>query len=766
MPIDIKYNPFDHMNAVSDPTLFIGREQELKDIRYYFEQSRLAPRPFHLAIIGERGSGKTSVLNMAERTGRECGFCVARINLNESNVSSTLQFLFKIFSAIIEAVIRLDCTEGGACLGGPNGPIYTTYIDTITTYTVPPPDQRTFTFPVQYAMAMSAGRNDAPIIEDAFESDLKKLHAAVQRPIALLFDECNLLADKRADLQMLRNIFMNTPGYMLVLSGTPEMFPIMSDVFSPIARQFTRIEIKPFADIMETKRAISVPFKQIGLEPGLSRLPWINTRDLQEIHELSGGKPHEIQLICHCLTRQIQEGKKRTVEIDMDLLDQVLLELRKGVDLSQHPVISAIREMNEKQIDELAIFMQAEGATFTQYEFVETAFKLPKRPKINRKIFEWAIDAGVFRLDDDKIVFCGDSFDKVYCRYYASRRGATIYFNFLPVDLYLATRMARYAHDEMGLDLLGWHDPEQSILVARSARPVDNDEGRPVVTISPIALRRLFFAEFEAVHCGVAGFPNYSAIVKYGGVSAAAIFLPSEIRKFDPALADVKFRNLRQRLEILGAEFTYTSGEVDSTTVEQIYETTKAFLSGSPTTEWEAETEREFFSFFIGVYTERHDIILARAYADALSIAFDRTSAEMANNIGYFHMAVNNLPSAALYLERAESQLEDEDNDSRRLVSYNLAILRLLQGKFSESRKQYEIAREVKNTPVDSAQCLLVPEIESKAVRLRERWNPKYKFAFEALDRALQKIADETVHIDVPAPIVLESDSPNVSFHK
>jgi len=62
-----QYNPYDFINPIKDPDLFAGRHEELRDIEYYLELSRSEkPKYFHIALVGPRSVGKTSLLNMIE----------------------------------------------------------------------------------------------------------------------------------------------------------------------------------------------------------------------------------------------------------------------------------------------------------------------------------------------------------------------------------------------------------------------------------------------------------------------------------------------------------------------------------------------------------------------------------------------------------------------------------------------------------------------------------------------------------------------------
>ena len=47
---------------------------------------------------------------------------------------------------------------------------------------------------------------------------------------------------------------------------------------------------------------MSKPLKALGINPRIMRLPW---RLSYDIHAISGGRPYEIQLLCHFMFRRI-----------------------------------------------------------------------------------------------------------------------------------------------------------------------------------------------------------------------------------------------------------------------------------------------------------------------------------------------------------------------------------------------------------------------------------------------------------------------------
>ena len=126
---DATFNPYDFTNPVSDVSLLVGREKEMEEIKYYLDNAKTAPRPTNIAILGQRASGKTSILNIAEDEAKKRGFCTVRIDLDEGNVASELAFFFKLFDSILE-----DACASGA-FEGIQGKTYDTYLDAISAYT-------------------------------------------------------------------------------------------------------------------------------------------------------------------------------------------------------------------------------------------------------------------------------------------------------------------------------------------------------------------------------------------------------------------------------------------------------------------------------------------------------------------------------------------------------------------------------------------------------------------------------------------------------
>ncbi len=432
-------NPFDFANPVQVPGLFVGRDSELRDVDYYLEHARSADHAINLALVGERASGKTSLLNMIEQESSRRGLCPVRIDLNEGDAENNLAFFFKVFDSILSTAVHRPSGGGdtnGLCFGGPSGKIYDTYLDMISAFSVP--DDKIscpFLFPIQYAKAMARATVSAPISDQILKADFRKFAAEVATTLVLLFDECDVLSSQRVLLEMLRNIFMNLPRFMLVFTGTPRLFPVMDDVFSPIVRQFKKIEVNPFDDPRKTEECIAAPLRSSGMSELFRRSDPTHRRTMFEIHELTGGKPYEIQLVAHFMFKRIQQGMASSLQLDVDVLDVVLQELARGQNVGARSVIAGVRELNRSDLRILnAVCRCGYRGTLDQIWFCHRTL-LGIDPEIREKWLE-ALGRfqrqGIVSVDAGRVRFLGDEFDRIYCRYLARQRKEQLWFPGLP----------------------------------------------------------------------------------------------------------------------------------------------------------------------------------------------------------------------------------------------------------------------------------------------------------------------------------------------
>lgn len=316
-----------------------GRSEELNRIQYYLRLLG-AGNVNHLALIGERGSGKTSILNAAETIATELSLLPIRINLDQGKSSSPGVFWSHLYAAMLLAVGKANCW------GGQGSPIYAALFQMINARVLAPLELAVLQLPVVIASHKGALAElecvDSLIVHD-FEEIAVELEVNGYSGVVLLIDEGDCLGANKSLIQMFRNIFQQTSFYSLVLAGTDAIFPTLTDVFSPIPRQFHRISVTKFSHPLQTSELIRLPLQ--GFEKPLDELmPDWETEF--ELHSICSGDPQELQLYCHHMYRAAETawagGNHCRMSLLPEVFREVLGEYRANAPSSDDQVLDAI----------------------------------------------------------------------------------------------------------------------------------------------------------------------------------------------------------------------------------------------------------------------------------------------------------------------------------------------------------------------------------------------------------------------------------------
>lgn len=316
-----------------------GRARELKSIRYYLGLTAAGQSP-HLALIGQRGVGKTSLLNGAESIARDLKLLPVRLDMNEQKANSQWIFWHDLYQTMALAMAK------AGCWGGVQGKIYAELLRMI--YARQPGSLDNAVMQIPYVFSCHQGDTDSFECPDAlvvhdFEACMIELQSKGLSGIALLIDEADCLGKNVPLLQMFRNIFQVVEHCSLLLAGTEAVFPALSEVFSPIPRQFHRIDIKPFARWSDTMELVLHPipkdiFETVAPEPEIVR----------ELHELCGGAPDEVQLYCHHMYRSVEDGSTKQMSLAPKVFREVLREYRSNSPANVDAVLNAIERLPDK----------------------------------------------------------------------------------------------------------------------------------------------------------------------------------------------------------------------------------------------------------------------------------------------------------------------------------------------------------------------------------------------------------------------------------
>jgi hypothetical protein len=161
--------------------------------------------------------------------------------------------------------------------------------------------------------------------------------------MVLLMDEGDCLGKNVSLLQMFRNIFQIVERCSLILAGTHAVLPVLSKVFSPIPRQFYRINVKPFSRWFDTRELVRNPLplelrEDVGLESDM----------IHDLHEICGGDPAEAQLYCHHMYSCVEEGLAPRMSLIPQVFRRVLGEYRSNSPANVGSVLNCIERLPDK----------------------------------------------------------------------------------------------------------------------------------------------------------------------------------------------------------------------------------------------------------------------------------------------------------------------------------------------------------------------------------------------------------------------------------
>ena len=722
-------NPYDFAKPVTREDRFAGRASELTDIKYYLSLAKQTPEPMNLAIIGDRASGKTSMLNIIDIEAKKLDLVTARINLNTAD-AEPINFFWKLYDALVNAY----CTAGHLFKpGSDEEQVYRRMIDSLD----PSADSPNFPlrFPSQYARSIQGSRQ---ISESKLQQDLEYIYAETGAPCLLLFDECNVLTQNRVTLEMLRNVFMNIPGYMITLTGTPAFFPLLDDIFSPIIRQFKKINIQPFDDFSDTVDCVCNPLRSLGLRAN----DLVSDRAIFDIHVTSRGRPYEIQLLCHFMFRRLQDQRATQMTVTADVMDDVLNELEANISggAVDRPIVAAARDMGQSQLAAVGVFGRAnhdndfDAAWLMNIVAAETDRMAGKDPTVSDEfsreellgLLEELKQLGVLDVrDDGQIIFAGDDFDRIYLRYHAERLGLSVNIDDYPLDFTLPLLLDK-ALQQIGLrtQIEFSRDPSLEKAVNALLSPPRGE----ITEIAAAAVRPVF----SAIDDGELTIAGVTLTTGRTHARSWAWWPSGEGHDLE---ADPKFNELRHVIESNGGSMSVSSSAFYLPPETDIMEK----MLASPN----LKLRQRFSSFLTDAAFDEY---MAGEYEAALRQAkraarFDVVATSDLNNIAYMHMILGDIGDAKVLFGQAIDQATGSQRGDLRtaaLALYNSAMVALLERRFDDAMANLTQASAKLAGGRETTfllRCLLIPTPAGDTLKLQEMWDPELS---ESIDNATE----------------------------
>lgn len=416
-------NPYDFRNPTR-PDLLIGREDELDEIEKHLTAAA-DDRPVHIALLGERAAGKTSILDAVEPRVKEHRLIPVRVNLDEGATSTAYTF----FKSIFEAVIHRLVSEGIVKSDDPRYGAWRRQVHAGDTTVLPSDELLQFGM---IAASLATGGTPPDISAALLAADTEVLirlaREADYHGIVLLIDEANLIGTNPTIIQKLRNLVQAINGLMLILAGTTQVFASLREVFSPIPRQFVRIAVEQFESLSEVIECVRRP-----LFLAEEKVPRESFEAAVDIFKLTNGRPYEINLVCYHIWQALLDGHQDKFEITPLVLDKMLSELlnmgqfERQLDADE---VGHIRDLSTDDFEIAATVLPYEGYTLEEHvrarlfpaSFSEDAL-LSKRAAVTTELKKLE-RLGVVDLVADRFRFRGGSYARAYLKF-AARHHAT-----------------------------------------------------------------------------------------------------------------------------------------------------------------------------------------------------------------------------------------------------------------------------------------------------------------------------------------------------
>ncbi|KOF14543.1 hypothetical protein AC244_26245 [Ensifer adhaerens] len=635
---------------------------------------------------------------MAELEAKRRDFCCVRINLNEGDVRTDLDFFRKLFHSVLMAAF------GSGAYGGRKSPTFFSYLELNASGTLSDLEQMPLICAIIIASAVKSGNINLNVPDDMLQEDLINIRSELKKPILILVDECNVLRENRIILEKLRNIFMNMTGFMLMFAATDDFFPVMDEVFSPIMRQFKRIDIGPFKGEDDVKQCIRGPLERLLLSErdvrNLAPSPFIS-----EVEALSGRKPYEIQLICHELFKRCQEGKSKRFSLNLNTLESIQEVLARGQNINDRPLLKTARKMRSSLFQ---VLDAACGGT-EQLDIADTwrvEYLLNGESRWNEEQYFKncsELEAlGFIRVEPGAVSFCGDQFDRIYLKYLARSKAARLSLAGLSADDFIFASFGRVAEELEGLRPIagarsdgGPQDITPIIdCIGGAQLPTDCD-------LTPLFEGILLGVMYQDVGSSVRLFElRFKGDI--GSGQAWFIWQDPEhvagLKKLRKRFDEIRKNGtkVQTEIEILSWDLRVPSPLEVSNTVQALGDEHLATRV--------ANELMDMVQFF---YVRQRDKMRAMEVAKAAFRLQQSRLHPSANNVGYLYMDHRDFDEARLWLQAAIQYAEENE---QQLYLYNSGVLYALTGDYVAAKFELSRAKEQRQVGASCAQRLYVDE--------------------------------------------------------
>ncbi len=317
----MRFNPF-NPSQPARPDFFVGREPEITEFEKMIIQT-INGSPMNMAITGNRGMGKTSLLVKFEQLAKERKCLVLRLSNYEGNISTLPDFCDYVTSNLKREILSKK----------PLGEDFNKLKSWIATFK-----------PTISWNDISLSLEKTQVVQEVFRQRLVKLWNEMKDDFSsavILFDEAESLENIKGILPFLREVFQRIESetkFCIVLAGKLTFTERMSESFSPLNRFFPCHKLKPLDNNA---------MRQYVIQRLASVKVGIDEEVINYLMNKSEGHPYVLVAMCHFLFDSLNEEEKHITN-GVLVRSKEKVEYRLAQDFFEpmfHPLTPKARDM-------------------------------------------------------------------------------------------------------------------------------------------------------------------------------------------------------------------------------------------------------------------------------------------------------------------------------------------------------------------------------------------------------------------------------------
>ncbi len=291
----MRYNPFNPQQPAR-PDFFVGRAPEIVEFEKFLSQT-MHGSPMNMAVTGNRGMGKTSILVKFEEIAKAEKCITLRLSNYEGNIADIIDFTDYLTLNLKREILSKKPLKQNL------GKAFE-WIKSLR--------------PTLSWKEIGITLEQKQIVQEFLRESLLKLWAEVkdENPaIVILFDEAESLEKIDGALSFMREVFQRLSAeanYTIVLAGKLNFPERMSESFSPLNRFFPCQKLAAFQpDEIENYVRKKLSTEKVGVN--------IDAKALDYLSKESEGHPYVLVAMCYLIFDSLNDNENM---MNMDVINR------------------------------------------------------------------------------------------------------------------------------------------------------------------------------------------------------------------------------------------------------------------------------------------------------------------------------------------------------------------------------------------------------------------------------------------------------------